>query len=155
MTSVSNPNSFLKINLGLQVVRTTSAIAQTGDLTLFNVTGGKVVVTSLVGTVTTIIQAQANAVKIKSVPTTGTAKDLSGTLDINAFEVGSLVTLDGTALTTALSGSNAGGALLTRGAGILVPIGSLKMNAAASSTGAIQWTVTYYPYDSGAAVQAA
>lgn len=155
MTSVSSPNSFLKVNLGIQVIRATSALPATTDLTLFTVTGGRVVVTSVVGVVTTIIQAQANAVKLKSVPTTGTSKDISGTLDVNAFEVGGLISLDGTTLSTALSGTNAGAALVGRGAGILVPIGSVKLNTAATNTGAVQWTITYYPYDSGAAVQAA
>jgi hypothetical protein len=155
MTSVSSPNSFLKINLGIQVNRTTSALPQTGDLTVFNVTGGKIVVTSLVGVVTTVVQTQANAIKVKSVPTVGTSKDISGTLDISAYEVGAIVSLDGTALTTALSGTNAGGALLQRGGGIIVPVGALKVNAAASSTGAMAWQLTYYPYDSGAAAVAA
>lgn len=155
MTSVSSPNSFLKINLGVQVIRTTSALPATTDLTLFTVTGGKIVVTSIVGTVTTVIQSQANAVKLKSVPTTGTSKDISGTFDVNAMEVGGLLSLDGTTLATALSGTNAGAALVGRGGGILVPIGSIKLNTAATNTGAIQWTLTYYPYDNGAAAVAA
>lgn len=155
MTSVSSPNSFLKINLGVQVIRTTSALPATTDLSLFTVTGGKIVVTSLVGTVTTVIQAQANAVKIKSVPTTGTSKDISTTLDINAYEAGALISLDGTSLATTLSGTNAGAALLMRGPGILVPIGAIKLNTAATNTGAVQWTLTYYPYDNGAAAVAA
>lgn len=155
MTSTSNPNSFLKINLGIQVVRATSSLPATTDLTLFTVTGGKIVVTSIVGTVTTVIQAQANAVKLKSVPTTGTAKDISGTFDVNAMEAGGILSLDGTTLGTALSGTNAGAALVGRGAGILVPIGAIKLNTGATNTGAIQWTLTYYPYDSGAAAVAA
>lgn len=150
-----NNSSLRQVLLGRQVVRTTSNIAQTGDLSLFTVTGGRIVLTSFVGAVTTIIQAQANAIKLKSVPTTGTAVDISGTLDINAKEVGTLISLDGTALSTALSGPNAGAALFMRGGGIIVPIGALKMNAAASNTGQVQWTMTYIPYDDGASVAAA
>jgi hypothetical protein len=116
---------------------------------------GRIIITSLVGVVTTAIQAQANAIKIKSVPTTGTSKDISGTLDINAFEVGALISLDGTALTTALSGTNAGAALAMKPGGILVPIGSIKLNTAATNTGAIQWSMTYVVYDNGATVAAA
>lgn len=148
-------SAIFKANYGLSVVRVTSTIPATGDLTLFTVATGKVIVTGLVGTVTTIIQAQANAVKIKSVPTTGTTKDISGTLDITGFEVGALITLDGTTLATTLSGTNAGAALMTRGPGILVPIGSIKLNTAATNTGAIQWTLTYIPFDNGASVVAA
>lgn len=148
-------SAILKANFGLQVVRATSALPATGDLTLFTVATGRVIVTSLVGQVTTVIQAQANAVKIKSVPTTGTAKDLSATLDINGFEVGALISLDGTTLATTLSGTNAGAALIQRGGGILVPVGSIKLNTAATNTGAVQWTITYIPYDTGASVAAA
>lgn len=141
--------------LGVKVDRTTSALPATTDLTLFTVTGGRVIITSLVGEVTTAIQAQANAVKIKSVPTTGTSKDISGTLDINGYEVGALVSLDGTALSTALSGTNAGGALITKPGGIIVPVGAIKLNTAATNTGAMKWSITYIPYEQGASVAAA
>lgn len=141
--------------LGLKVDRATSSLPATGDLTIFTVTGGRVIVTSLLGEVTTVIQAQANAVKIKSVPTTGTAKDISGTLDINGYEVGALISLDGTALSTALSGTNAGGALAQKANGIFVPVGSIKLNTAATNTGAVKWSITYIPYDDGATIAAA
>lgn len=152
----SIPNTQLRLaTFGRKLDRATATLPATGDQTLFTVTGGRIVVTSLLGEVTTIIQAQANAIKIKAVPTTGTAKDLSGTLDINAFEVGALISLDGTALSTALSGTNAGGALVTRAKGIFVPIGSIKYNTAATNTGSIKWSLTYIPYDDGASVAVA
>lgn len=155
MTSIFTANAYRLGILGKKVDRLTSALPGTGDLTIFTVTGGRVIVTSLLGEVTTIIQAQANAVKIKSVPTTGTTKDISGTLDINGFEVGALMSLDGTALSTTLSGTNAGGALAMKPSGIFVPIGGIKLNTAATNTGAIKWSMTYIPYDDGASVAAA
>jgi hypothetical protein len=144
-----------KLAFGIKVDRATATIPATTTQTLFTVTGGRIILTGLVGEVTTIIQAQANAIKIVSTPTTGTAKDISGTLDINAFEVGALVSLDGTALSTALSGTNAGAALFARGAGIVVPIGAIRLNTAATNTGAMKWSLTYVPFDDGAAVAAA
>ena len=155
MTTIVNNSQLRQIALGRQVLRATSALPQTGDLTLFTVTGGRIIVTSMVGEVTTVVQAQANALKLKSVPTTGTTKDISGTLDINGFEVGALVSLDGTALSTALSGTNAGAALACTRGGIVIPIGAIKANAAASSTGAMKWALTYIPYDDAATVVAA
>lgn len=154
MAVLNQASAYRLANFGAKIDRATGNIAQTGDLTLFTVAGGKVIVTSIVGVVTTIIQAQANAVKLKSVPTTGTAKDISATFDVNALEVGGLLTLDGTTLGTALSGTNAGAALMTKD-GVIIPVGSIKMNAAASSTGQIQWSLTYIPYDDGATVVAA
>jgi len=141
--------------LGRKVDRATSTLPATGDLSIFTVSGGRIILTSLLGEVTVAIQAQANAIKVKSVPTTGTAKDLSATLDINAFEVGALISLDGTALSTTLSGTNAGGALALRGVGIFVPIGAIKYNTAATNTGSIKWSMTYIPYDDLATVVAA
>lgn len=155
MTSLIAGNQIRRIAFGIKVDRTTSSLPATTDLTLFTVTGGRIVLTGLVGEVTTVIQAQANAVKIKSVPTTGTAGDISGTLDINAFEVGALVSLNGTALSTALSGANASAALFNRAPGLVIPIGSIKLNTAATNTGAMKWSLTYIPFDDGASVAAA
>jgi hypothetical protein len=155
MTVMIQTDQIRTLLLGTKVDRTTSSLPATTDLTLFTVATGRIIITSLVGVVTTAIQAQANAIKIKSVPTTGTSKDISGTLDINGFEIGALISLDGTALTTALSGTNAGAALAMKPAGILVPIGSIKLNTAATNTGAIQWSITYVVYDNGATVAAA
>lgn len=155
MTTVNTAASYRFGILGKKVDRTTSALPATTDLTIFTVTGGRIIVTSILGEVTTVIQAQANAIKLKSVPTTGTTKDISGTLDINAYEVGALVSLDGTALTTALSGTNAGAALAMKAQGIFVPIGAIKLNTAATNTGAMKWSITYIPYDDGASVAAA
>jgi hypothetical protein len=154
-TAYSANNLRFAAGLGRKVDRVTSTLPATGDLSIFTVSGGRIILTSLLGEVTTAIQAQANAIKIKGVPTTGTAKDLSGTLDINGYEVGALISLDGTALTTALSGTNAGGALAMRPAGIFVPIGSIKYNTAATNTGSIKWSMTYIPYDDLATVIAA
>lgn len=155
MAGMLSTTQLRQLRLGAKVDRATSTLPATGDLTIFTVTGGRVLVTSILGEVTTVIQAQACAIKLKSVPTTGTTKDISGTLDINAFEVGALISLDGTALSTALSGTNAGAALGTKDPGIFIPVGSIKLNTAATNTGAIKWSLTYIPYDTGASVAAA
>lgn len=155
MTTIYSARAYRQGILGAKVDRVTSSLPASTDLTLFTVTGGRIIVTSILGEVTTVIQAQANAVKLKSVPTTGTSKDISGTLDINGYEVGALVSLDGTALSTTLSGTNAGGALAMKANGIFVPIGSIKLNTAATNTGAMKWSITYVPYDDGATVAAA
>lgn len=155
MTVVQSASGIRTSILGIKVDRVTSTLPGTGDLSIFTVSGGRIIVTSIVGEVTTVIQAQANAIKLKSVPTTGTSKDISATLDINAYEVGALISLDGTALSTTLSGTNAGAALSTRGTGIVIPIGAIKYNTAATNTGAIKWSITYIPYDNAAVVVAA
>src|SRR4051812_15927533 len=107
-------NQIRRLEYGVKVDRAAATIPATTTTTLFTVTGGRIILTGLIGEVTTIIQAQANAIKIVSTPTTGTSGDISGTLDINAFEVGALVSLNGTALSTALSGTDAHAALFMR-----------------------------------------
>ena len=155
MTTVQSASGIRTSILGIKVDRATSSLPASTDLTIFTVSGGRIIVTSILGEVTTVIQAQACAIKLKTVPTTGTTVDISGTRDINAFEVGALISLDGTALSTALSGTNAVAALAQRGGGIIVPIGAIKYNTAATNTGAIKWSITYIPYDNGATVVAA
>lgn len=155
MTTIVNNTQLRALALGRKVDRATATLPATTDQTLFTITGGRIILTSVLGEVTTAVQAQATLAKLKSVPTTGTSKDISGTLDLTGFEVGALISLDGAALTTALSGSNAGAALATTRGGIFLPIGSLKLNTAATSTGSVKWSITYIPYDDGSTVAAA
>lgn len=141
------------IALGRKVDRATAALPQTTAGTLFTVTGGRILLTSIVGEVTTIIQTQANATKLQSVPTTGTAVDLCATLDITADEVGCLYGITGT-LATAMVGANAGATVIPTVA-LVVPIGAIKLNCAASNTGSVKWSITYVPLDNAATVAAA
>ena len=65
-------------------------------ISLFTVAGGKVLVTSLVGEVTTAITV-ANSYKLQHNPTTGTTKDLCAATDIGTTDtpVGSLLGFQG------------------------------------------------------------
>lgn len=142
-----------KLLLGQKVDRAAAALPQTAAGTLFTVTGGRILLTSIVGQVTTVIQTQANNTKLQSVPTVGTAVDLCAVLDISADEVGCLYGITGT-LATAMVGANAG-ATVAPSAALVVPVGAIKLNCAASNTGAVKWSLTYVPLDSGASVAAA
>lgn len=141
------------ILLGQKVDRATAALPQTTAGTLFTVTGGRIALTSIVGEVTTVIQTQANNTKLQSVPTTGTTVDLCATLDITADEVGCLYGITGL-FSDALVGSAAGATVLPRNP-VIVPVGAIKLNCAASNTGAVKWSITYIPLDDGASVAAA
>lgn len=141
------------IALGRKVDRATAVLPQTTAGTLFTVTGGRILLTALVGEVTTVIQTQANNTKIQAVPTTGTAVDLCAVLDISADEVGCLYGITGT-FATALVGANAGATVIPS-VPVIVPVGAIKLNCAASNTGSVKWTLTYVPLDDGASVVAA
>ncbi|MGW4525180.1 hypothetical protein [Amycolatopsis sp. NPDC004378] len=142
-----------KLLFGQKIDRAAAALPQSAAGTLFTVTGGRVAVTSIVGQVTTAIQAQANNTKLQSVPAVGSAVDLCAVLDITADEVGCLYGITGL-FSDAMVGANAGASVLPRNS-LIIPVGAIKLNCAASSTGAVKWSLTYVPLDSGASVAAA
>lgn len=140
------------ISLGFKVDRATAALPQTAAGSLFAVIGGRIALTSIVGEVTTVIQTQANNAKLQSVPTVGTTVDLCTVLDITAKEVGALFGITGL-FSDALVGGTAGSTVLPRNP-VIVPVGNIKLNCAASNTGAVKWSITYIPLDDAATVAA-
>lgn len=142
------------IAYGRKVDRTTATIPQTAQAAIFTVTGGRVVVTSLVGEVTTAIGATVTTLKVTGNPTTGTDVDIATATAITSKEVGSLVTLPLT-LAGALNVQSAGAGEIPGALGFLIPIGTLDIVTSASTTGSMKWSITYIPYDDGAAVAAA
>ena len=138
---------------GRAVTSAKTAIGPTGSI--FLVTGGRIVLTSLTGITTTVSQSQANAIKLTATPTTGTANDMCATYDVNAAEVGSLFSLDGV-LATALQGNvSKSGAVGGMTKYQVVGVGAITLTTAATNTGAISWTATYFPLDTGASLASA
>lgn len=150
MTVIIQGSQLRTLELGTKVDQPTAALPQTATGTLFTVAGGRVWVTSLIGVVTTVIQAQATVSKIRATPTTGSVNDLSGTVDLTGAVVGSLLSLTGLAADAMVLST--GGGISTLRNPILVAVGTIGLNTAASSTGAIQWSLTYVPYDDGGSV---
>ena len=137
----------------VKVVRAISPLPQTKTETLFIVAGGRVRVVSIVGQITTAIEAAANAAKLLHTPTEGSAIDLCATIDINAYAKGDLLSITGVFANTLMPATKGGAA-----PGMLAPVtlkaGNLGMNCAASKTGNIQWEVEYFPLDAGATLAA-
>lgn len=156
-----NPNAaFLKTIFGVKVSRATAVLPQSVAAPIFTVAGGRVLITGLVGEVTTIIQAQADATKVTANPTVGSDVDLCATVDITGLEVGGKLALqpdlDATPFSVALAKQLAGAipfGLAQRA--ILVAAGTIDLSCAASNTGSVKWDLTYVPLDVGAAVTAA
>jgi len=121
--------------------------------TLFNVTGGKVLITSIVGEVTTAITA-ANTVKLQANPTVGATKDLCAATDIGTTDTpaGNLVGFQGLTGDSILTGP---GAVPTLKQPVVVNTGTIEQVTATGADGGITWTLTYVPLDNGAAVAAA
>lgn len=136
---------------GTRVDRATAALPQSTTATLFTVAGGRVIITTLVAEVTTAIQAQANALQIFSISTTGSVTtNLGASFESNGLALGNLITVPGVPATALSSGSTA-----VQGNEFITQPGLIRLTAAASNTGALRWTVTYIPLDSGATITAA
>jgi hypothetical protein len=141
--------------LGQQVSKASATLPATTTQNLFTITGGRVMVTALVGEITTVVQAQACTLKVTSVPTTGSAVDVTATLDINGFEAGAILVAegDGTALIGTAPG--AGFAPVLNALPFILPIGTVRIASSATNTGASKWDMWYVPMDDGAVVASA
>ncbi len=141
--------------LGFRLDRATENLPQTTDTALFSIANGRVAVTMIIGEVTTVIQTQANNTKLKFNPTaTGADQDLCAVLDITADPVGELYTISGTVGDAMRSDLLIGsGGLIA--APLILSEGDIELDCAASNTGQVQWSIWYYPLDTGAVITVA
>jgi len=151
----SNRDIITTYGLGFAVEKASATLPATSTQNLFTIAGGRVMVTALIGEVTTVVQAQANNLKVTSVPTTGSAVDIASNLDINGFEAGALLVVEGDG--TALIGTSAGAgfAPALNALPFILPIGTLRIATSATNTGASKWKLFYQPLDVGASVASA
>jgi hypothetical protein len=127
---------------------------------VFTVAGGRVIITSLTGVVTTAIQNQTCTLSVGNTPTGGSA----GTTSIaTASSVANAALATDLAVPGFSSGSPQAlvvggvqqlGVVLDQGGICLVPAGTIDVTTSATNTGAITWSVTYVPFDAGATVTA-
>ena len=150
--SATNRNAFADVSLGIRVDRATATLPQSTHSALFNVVGGRVVVTSIIGQVTTVLGAVGN-IKLSSYPTTGTTSDLCIATAAGTTGAQALISIDGVPGDSCLIGTGAVQGMTTDG--VIIPIGTIDLSASASSTGSIKWTICYVPFDDGAYVTAA
>lgn len=154
MSVLDNPGAFRKAILGLRVSRATATLPATTQAAIFTISTGRVIITSLTGTVTTATGATATNLKVTGNPTSGTDVDIAANVAAASKEVGSLFTLPAT-FGGALVVNNAGGAPLQLGVGIVLNPGTLDLVTSATNTGSVKWDLTYIPLDDGASVTAA
>lgn len=136
--------------LGIRVDRASATLPATTTTSYYTITGGRVLVTLLLGQVTTIVQTQANNAKWTAVPTVGSNVDVCAAKDITALEAGGLLVVNGTAA-TALTQANAG-SIIAGTVPFIVAAGVLKFACDATNTGATKWSLFYLPIDDGAFV---
>lgn len=141
--------------LGQQVSKTAATLPATTTQNIFTIAGGRVLVTALIGEVTTVCSATATNLKVTSVPTTGTAVDVASNLAVASFEAGAILVCEGDG--TALIGTSAGAgfAPALNALPFILPIGTVRIETSATNTGATKWDLFYVPIDDGAVVASA
>lgn len=147
------PGKSLRNNLyGTRVERAAAALPQTTTQTLFTLTGGRAIITTLIAECTTAVQAQANALSLFSLSTTtNITTHFAQSFESNGLALGSLLSVTGTTHNTQGSAGlmQVGSAVIQNNEIVMQP-GAIRLTAAASNTGALRWTLLYVPFDDGA-----
>jgi hypothetical protein len=143
---------FTTIARGFTAAKAAATLPATGNQTIFTISGGRCLVSLLLGQVTTLCDATATNLKVTSVPTTGSAVDVAANLAIANFEAGALLVVegDGTALIGTSAGAGFAPALVT--VNWVVPVGVLRITTSATNAGATKWDIWYHPLDAGASI---
>ena len=143
---------------GMRVERA-AALVTAATVDLFTVTGGRVLLTGLLGEISVKIAAVATTLRILSTTTDTTAvlTYMSAvSADITGMDPGRMFTLPtavGTALTIS-TGSSA--ADFSTASEWILKTGALQLlGSAAPGTGTIKWSAWYIPVDTGAYMTAA
>lgn len=153
MSVLNDRSAFRNAILGCApVLKSTGTLAAT-TVPLYTVAGGRVMVTSMFGLVTTSITV-ANSYKLQVNPTTGDTQDMCAATDIGTTD-----TLAGSILQFGLSTTTAPPKLISVGYGTAVlntvlPVGQIE-HVSAGTDGVISWYVTWVPMDDGATLVAA
>ena len=138
---------------GVQLIKGSQALPQNATATLATVNSGTVLVTSMLGLVTTAIGATATNLSLGTVPTTGTASatGIMAATAITSTPIGSWIT---PVQAAGVGGTGAVGA--TAGVAVflatpfVVPAGTISWTTNANDTGQVKWYFTYIALDNGA-----
>lgn len=151
MSTIISGDQIRAIGFGTRVEKSTGTLAAT-TISLFTIAGGKVLITSIIGEVTTIITV-ANSYKLQHNPTVGTTSDLVAATDIGTTDTpaGNLLGFTGVKTDSIISGP---GRTSTLTAPIVLTAGVIE-SVSAGTDGVINWILTYIPLDNGATVVAA
>lgn len=162
MSTLVSGDQVRSITLGRYATKAGMTITNSSQ-DIFLVTGGLVLVTSIVGIVTTVLGGAAN-LNLTHTPTGGSAGDLSAATAVDTDAVGTIYTISGVAAdlmsVQAVAGVTVpnvtfGLNLFQAAGGLVLPAGALKQKTSAAQTGAVKWHCTWVPIEAGAALAAA
>ena len=143
-----------RMGVGRMVARATLVLAA-ATTAIFTVAGGRVIITNIIGNITTLIGGAANYY-LQHNPTvaTSTTTVLCAPTNINAYPVGDLVGITGIPTDALIPGAMAS-ALPSMTVEVVLPVGNIEAVCDAAPGGAVLWTVWYKPLDDAGYVVAA
>lgn len=156
-----NPNNYTPIIFGEYVTKLAQTPPNSGSsATLYTVAGGAVLITSLFGRVSTVLNGTTGAIALGTAPTVGTANTagIATAGVVGGAEVGTFVAVGqaSAGLAAALvvgTTKQAGAALFLGQIAFTAYTGTITITTSvATMTGAIDWYLTYVPIDIGASV---
>lgn len=128
--------------------RATAVLPQAVNANIFTVTG-KIKLLNLVGEVTTVTQDQANSLTIVSAPTVGASAAIAAATSVRNNAAGAIWNITGT-IANAMVTSVASG--ISQATPLILPPGTIRLQATAANTGSVKWHVVYEAVDPGARV---
>ena len=121
------------------ISKTPSNVA-TGNL--FSVRGGLIKIIDIVGIVQTVIETQANSIKLLIDPENpATDTDICAALEVTTDDVGTVYTITGTFANALVATTN--GVVIPQAKAIICPPGMIELNGTAINTGVIRWSMYY------------
>jgi hypothetical protein len=138
--------------LGIQVNRAISAHLA-ASTPYFTISGGEVLMTGIIGTITTAPGGACNATLVFN-PTTGTTSNLCGLLALAACTSGDIVTISGLASAAMLASHVPCAPMFSATQkGVILGIGDIEL-LLSTNVGQSKWVMWYIPLTAGASVTA-
>lgn len=135
---------------GTKVERAAATLPATATQTIFNVTGGRVLLTTLTGESVVATGATANTIAVNLVGSiNGLTAGLVTATDFTSKSVGTEF-----AFSALAAAATVGAAFNQNNETVLTP-GAIQITTSATNTGTVKWTLMYIPLDDGATVTAA
>lgn len=152
MSNSIRSTAFRDLVFGLKVDKATAVLPATAYGALFTVSGGRVLVTGLVGEFTVAADATATTVKVTGTPTTGTAVDWTSATAVTSKEIGAQMTLPAAAGSALVVSNGGAGGQLQLKSPFVAAIGTIGITTSATNAGSAKWTIFYVPLDSAGVV---
>jgi hypothetical protein len=154
MAVLNNASAFRNAILGGPPVLKATGTITVATLPLYTIAGGRVMITSLYGLVTTDITV-AGTTLLRSNPTTGVTGNLCTATDLGTTDTlaGAVLGISGVVGDSILN--SIGWTTGFKQGYLIVATGQIEMVTATGADGAISWYVTWVPMDDGATLVAA